>query len=179
MNKQKSNYTTEDRLFVAGWIILAVCVALLLLKNCIYPELVIIEKMCPCYLYTLLDFYCPGCGGSRSVAALVHGKFIVCAVNFPLVAYSVLMYLWFMISQTVQRISNNHCKVGLRWRMAYLWIALGILLAHFVLKNLFYLVTGIPPFLPLYEVVGKEAPLLVHLHHFIQSDAIHLSGCFV
>lgn len=149
MNKQKRNNTTEDRLFVAGWIILAVSLALILLKNCIYPELVIIEEMRPCYIYTLLDFYCPGCGGSRSVAALVHGKFVVCAVNFPLVAYSVVMYVWFMISQTIQRISGNRFNIGLRWRMVYLWIALGILIAHFVTKNIFYIVTGVPPFLPL------------------------------
>lgn len=149
MNKQKKHYTPEDGLFIAGWIILAVSVALLLLKNYIFPELVIVNEMRPCYIYTLLDFYCPGCGGSRSVAALVHGKFIVCAVNFPLVAYSVVMYLWFMVSQTIQRISNNHFKIGLRWRHCYLWIALGILAAHFIVKNIFYIVTGIPPFLPL------------------------------
>lgn len=153
MNKQKRICkrirTPEDGLFFAGWIILIVSVALILLKNTINPQMVIVDEMPTCFVYTLLDFYCPGCGGSRSVAALVHGKFIVCAVNFPLVAYSVIMYLWFMISQSIQRISRNRFPVGLRWRHSYLWIALVILIVHFIVKNIFYVVTGVPPFLPL------------------------------
>lgn len=147
MNKVKKINTPEDGLFLAGWMILAVSVLLVALKNCIFPDLVIIDVMRPCYIYSLTGFFCPGCGGSRSVAALVHGRFLVCAVNFPLVAYSVIMYLWFMISQTIQRVSQNRIPIGLRWRHCYLWIALGILIGHFVAKNIFYIVTGMQPFL--------------------------------
>lgn len=149
MNKQKRIRTPEDGLYVAGWIILFVSLALILLKKCISPGLVLVEQMPSCYIYSLFDFYCPGCGGSRSVAALIQGKWIVCAVNYPLVAYSVIMYMWFMISQSIQRMSGNRMPIGLRWRHCYLWIALGILVAHFVIKNIIYLVTGVPPFLPL------------------------------
>lgn len=147
MNKNKIINTPEDGLYLAGWIILAVSVFLVALKNCIFPELVIIHEMKPCNIYSLTGFLCPGCGGSRSVAALVHGRFLVCAANFPLVAYSVIMYLWFMVSQTIQRASQNRIRIGLRWRHSYLWIALGILIAHFVFKNVFYIVTGIMPFI--------------------------------
>lgn len=147
MQRKRMITCPEDGLFLAGWLILAVSVLLILIKNCIFPDLVIIEVMRPCYINQLTGFFCPGCGGSRSVAALVHGRFLVCAVNFPLTAYAAIMYVWFMVSQTIQRISHNRLKVGLRWRNSYLWIALGILIVHFVCKNIFYVVTGIQPFL--------------------------------
>ena len=147
MQRTKRINCPEDGLFLAGWIILAIVTILVFIKNFIFPEVVIIEVMRPCYIHQLTGLFCPGCGGSRSVAALLHGRFLVCGVNYPLVAYAVIMYLWFMISQTIQCISKNRCKIGLRWRNSYLWIALGILIAHFVLKNIFYIVTGIEPFL--------------------------------
>ncbi len=145
MNRQIK--TPEDGLYLAGWIILAISIFLLLLKNLIAPKVDIVSQMPGCYIYSLTGFFCPGCGGSRSVAALVHGRFFVCAVNFPLVAYSVIMYLWFMITQTIERISKGRYQIGLGWRHTYLWIALGILIVHFVMKNIFYFITGIPPFL--------------------------------
>lgn len=148
MSNHKKIKTPEDGLFVAGWIILAAIIILLAIKNIIFPELVIIENMKPCYIHELTGFFCPGCGGSRSVAALTSGRFIVCAVDFPLVAYAVIMYAWFMISQTIERVSSHRIKIGLCWHMSYLWIALGILIAHFVIKNVFYIITGLTPFLP-------------------------------
>ena len=86
--------------------------------------------------------------GTRSVIALFHGRFLVSAVDYPLTIYAVVMYLWFMISQTIQRVSGGKYRIGLRWRSGYLWGALAILLAHFVLKNVIYIVTGLTPFLP-------------------------------
>lgn len=137
----------EDGLFLAGWIILSVIVLLVAIKECVYPDVNLIASMFPCYVWENFGFFCPGCGGSRSVAALLHGRLLVCAVNFPLTAYAVIMYLWFMFSHTVQRLSKNRLRIGLAWRHSYLWIALGILIAHFIIKNIYYIVTGNVPFL--------------------------------
>ncbi|MGN0268096.1 MAG: DUF2752 domain-containing protein [Lachnospiraceae bacterium] len=146
MSHTKRIKTPEDGLFIAGWLILAAILILLIIKNLFFSELVIIELMKPCYIYSMTGFYCPGCGGSRSVAALLHGRFFACAVNYPLTAYAAVMYTWFMVSQTIQRVSRNRIRIGLRWRSGYLWAALGILIVHFVVKNIFCLVTGMVPF---------------------------------
>lgn len=139
--------TAEDRLFAAGWCALFVIAVLYAGKRLLFPDVVISEAMIPCALYSLTGWYCPGCGGTRSVEALFQGKFLVCAGDYPLTAYAAVMYVWFMASQSVERISRGRLKVGLRWRNAYLWIALGILAAHTVFKNVFHAVTGLEPFL--------------------------------
>ncbi len=144
---QRERTTKEDGLYVAGACALAAIIVLLLLKYKVFPDFNILTAMRPCIWHTLTGYFCPGCGGTRSVVALVHGRFLVCAVNYPLVAYTVLMYAWFMISQTIERLSRGRFAVGMKWRSCYLWIAMGILAAHFVGKNVFFMLTGIQPFL--------------------------------
>lgn len=147
MQRKKRIQSPEDGLFLAGWLILSAVLVLVIVKKCIFPEANIIARMFPCYIWETTGFLCPGCGGSRSVAALLRGDILVCAVNFPLTLYAVVMYLWFMISQTIQRLSRDRLAIGLHWRHAYLWIALGILIVHFILKNCFLIITGTLPFL--------------------------------
>ena len=137
----------EDGIYMAGWCILALAAFLILIKNIFFPGFLVLEHMRPCLLYSLTGFFCPGCGGTRSAVALVHGHFLVCAVDYPLMAYSVVMYLWFMVSQTVERISRGKISIGMKWHNYYILIAVIILAAHFVGKNIFYIVTGMQPFL--------------------------------
>lgn len=147
MQRKRMITCPEDGLFLAGWLILAAVILLVSIKKCIFPEVNVIASMFPCMFHELTGWYCPGCGGSRSVAALLRGDMRTCVVNFPLTAYAVIMYLWFMISQTIQRLSRHRLHIGLRWRHSYLWIALGILMIHLVVKNVYYLITGMSPFL--------------------------------
>ncbi len=146
MQRKRIITCPEDGLFLAGWLILAAIILLATIKKCIFPEVNIIASMFPCYIYETTGFLCPGCGGSRSVAALLRGEVLTSLINFPLVVYGAGMYLWFMISQTLQRVSGNRLKIGLRWRHGYLWVALVILIGHFVLKNVYFIVTGMTPF---------------------------------
>ena len=137
----------EDNLYIAGLCMILAVFILLIWKRVMFPDIVVSKVMRPCVLHTVTGYFCPGCGGTRSVEALFRGKFLVCAVNYPLTAYAAVMFVWFMGSQTIERFSRGRFKVGLRWRNSYLWIALGILLVHFAVKNIFYMVTGMDPFL--------------------------------
>ena len=87
----KNPVSPEKGLYMAGWCVFALSAFLILIKNIFFPEFYVLEHMRPCLLYSLTGFFCPGCGGTRSVVALVHGRFLVCAVDYPLVAYPVLM----------------------------------------------------------------------------------------
>lgn len=41
----------------------------------------------PCLFRTLTGFYCPGCGGTRALKALLHGKLWLSFCYHPLVLY--------------------------------------------------------------------------------------------
>ena len=101
----------------------------------------------PCVFYTLTGYFCPGCGGTRSLRALLSGKIFVSAVDFPMIFYAAVVFAWFMISQTIDRISGHRLPIGMKYRDTWVYAALVIVVIHFVVKNLFYIKTGVEPFL--------------------------------
>lgn len=148
MNSQyKGRTKAEDNLYTAGLCIILAVIVLFIWKRLMFPDVIVSKVMRPCVLHMLTGYYCPGCGGTRSVEALFRGKFLVCAGDYPLTAYAAVMFVWFMVSQTVERLSKGKLNIGLQWRNSYLWIALGILIVHFIVINIIYIVTGADPFL--------------------------------
>lgn len=90
----------------------------------------------PCMLHKLTGYYCPGCGGTRAFFYLMHGKIVASFHAHPIVPYTAILGGWFMISQTLQRISRNKLHIGMHFRVLYLWIALAIILINCLVKNL-------------------------------------------
>ena len=133
-----------DRCFyIIGW----VCMGLAAL-GCVAVRLGILQilgGLPPCALHRLTGYYCPGCGGSRAVTALLHGEILTSLYYHPIVVYTVVMGGWFMLSQTMERVSFGKLKVGLHYRDIYLWIALAIVVINCLVKNLILAITGIPP----------------------------------
>lgn len=123
----------EKALFQIGWSIVGV----LLIIYTIYqifpiPPLVFGSS---CVFHKLFGLYCPGCGGTRAVSLLLHGQILDSFICHPLVPYTVIVCGWFLISQTVERISKHRIKIGMRYRDIYLWIALAIVIVNFIAKN--------------------------------------------
>jgi hypothetical protein len=89
-----------------------------------------------CFWDRFLHLYCPGCGGTRAVEALVHGDILMSLWYHPLVIYSVVIFAVFMISQTFARVTRFRYTKGVRFHNWFLFAALGILILNFVEKNL-------------------------------------------
>lgn len=87
-----------------------------------------------CFFVTQFNMYCPGCGGTRALLAFVEGHFLRSVWYHPLIMYSVVMYLAYMITHTCERLHIPHVK-GMRFRLSYLYVALIILVGNFILKN--------------------------------------------
>lgn len=129
--------TDETVLYIIGWILIlflaavtAVCAG--------YPK--IVEKYLPtCLFWRITGLYCPGCGGTRAMIALQQGKLIHSFLYHPFVIYTVLIGGWFMISQTIQRLTKGRCAIGMKYRDGYLWVALALVIINFVVKNLLLL----------------------------------------
>lgn len=91
-------------------------------------------RLTPCLFHLLTGYYCPGCGGTRSVAALAQGKLFLSVYYHPLVPYGAAVYLAFMVTQTIGRILHKP-KIGMKFRLFYVWVALFILFLNFAVKN--------------------------------------------
>ena len=92
----------------------------------------------PCVLYFLCGIYCPGCGGTRAVKALLDGAILQSLWYHPLVLYSVVLYGGFMLTHTLERLHIKDIR-GWRFHNWYLYGALTIWIVNFILKNILLL----------------------------------------
>ena len=88
-----------------------------------------------CPLYSLTGLFCPGCGGTRAVYALLHLQLWRSFCYYPPVPYCAAVYLWFMISHTIEKLSRYRLRIGMKWNSAWLWIALVILALNVLVKD--------------------------------------------
>lgn len=133
---------TIDRYFyITGWICIAVFAALAAVIGVCGTQ--ILTKMPPCPLHAYTGYYCPGCGGTRATFALLHGHLIRSFVLHPFVPYTVVFGGWFMLSQTLQRISRGRLHIGMHFRPLYMWLALAIIVVNCIVKNMLILFCGI------------------------------------
>lgn len=128
----------EHALFQIGWSIVGILFVLYLIYKTF--SISILPNATPCVAHTLLGIYCPGCGGTRAIAFMLKGQFWDSFVCHPLVLYTAVICGWFLISQTIERISKHKIKIALHYRDIYLWIALAIVTINFIVKNALLLI---------------------------------------
>ncbi len=96
----------------------------------------------PCVIYDATGLFCPGCGGTRSVIALLTGHPIKSFFLHPFVIYFAICFSMFFISQTLSRLTKGRFK-GVNYRNVYVYIGIGIILVQWFIKNLILLTLGI------------------------------------
>ena len=129
---------TDREAYPAAWITLAVLAGAFLLWRFVLGE----PTVSRCWLWEHWHVYCPGCGGTRAIMSLLRGDVLTSFVLHPLVPYAAAVGGWFMLTQTIQRISKGRLSVGMKYRDVYLWIALGLVAANFLVKNIL-LINGV------------------------------------
>lgn len=120
-------------LYWAGWILLGLGAAYLLVVN--GTKAVQTERGLPCLFHFLTGAYCPGCGGTRAVKALLRGDVLRSVYYHPLVLYGAVLYFWFMVSNTAEYLSGGKWKIGMRYRRWYVAGGVGLLILNFIMKN--------------------------------------------
>lgn len=147
MNQVKKDKMKTDKLldkifYIIGWICIAIgAIVFGLYRAGVLPTI----HMASCMIHAMTGYYCPGCGGTRATYALLHGKIITSLYYHPIVVYGVVVGGWFMISQTIERISRGKIHIGMHYRDLYLWIALVIAIVNCLVKNLILATTGVAP----------------------------------
>ena len=140
--KMKTDKLLDKIFYIVGWICIAIgAIVFGLYRAGVLPTI----HMAPCMIHAMTGYYCPGCGGTRATYALLHGKIITSLYYHPIVVYGVVVGGWFMISQTIERISRGKIHIGMHYRDLYLWIALVIAIVNCLVKNLILATTGVAP----------------------------------
>lgn len=129
--------TEERAMYIVGWFLIG-GLALIAVSMRLMPRLVA-DNQRPCMFQMLTGFYCPGCGGTRAVVGLLRGRLIKSLLLNPFVLYVAVVGGWFMISQTIQRLSKGKLSIGMKYREIYLWISLVLVVANFLVKNILLL----------------------------------------
>lgn len=125
--------SVENTFYITGWCLIGM--AFIYYLFCSVTHFQLSKYTVPCLMHTMTGLYCPGCGGTRAVSFLLHGDFLLSFRYHPLVPYVAVICGWFMISQTIERISRHKIRIAMRYRDIYLWIALTIVILNFILKN--------------------------------------------
>ena len=164
---KKRECGTEEILYRVGLAAARVAAAGCLLWRWAPPEaLDWLERYSFCVVYRFTGFLCPGCGGTRALKALLHGHLLESFLYHPLVLYGVVLYVCFMGSHTLARVSNWLCErrskvingvaeslvpdplpwylriCGMKWNNGYLTVAIVLLVGNFIIKNVIHLLTG-------------------------------------
>lgn len=135
-NKQqvKKQVVLEDQLYVAGLCLALAAPAVLFFYQ--YLRMTIPFLAFPCVLRAFTGYYCPGCGGTRAVSALLHLQLWKSLCYHPLVSYTAVVYLWFMLSHTIEKLSRRKLRIGMKWNPSWLWLAIAILFLNVLIKDL-------------------------------------------
>ena len=67
--------------------------------------------------------------------ALLNGHPMKSALCHPFFFYAVCVGGWFMLSQTIERLSRGRLKIGMHYRDIYLWIAIVLIVINWIVKN--------------------------------------------
>ncbi len=126
-------------MFWIGITALAGAVALAVLYQCVFRHYL---PTVPCFFNVFFGIYCPGCGGTRALIALLHGDVLKALWYHPFVPYFAVVYLGFLLTQGLQRLGVKKIR-GWRFHEWYLWTGLVILIVNFVVKNILRLKFGI------------------------------------
>lgn len=140
MNDYKTT-SIETTFYVIGWCCLGIFGFACLFFTITGIHLT--HYLLPCAFHAFTGLYCPGCGGTRAFFYLMQGHFIKSFRYHPFVLYVAVLGGWFMVSQTIERLSRHRIRIGMKYRDLYLWIAIVIVTVNFIVKNLFLLVWGI------------------------------------
>lgn len=102
----------------------------------------LIRQGIPCLFYEVTGLYCPGCGGTRAVKALLRGDVAVSFHYHPVVVYTAVCLLVLLVTYGISRyLHTNKYRIYRYERFAY--VGMGIVFINWGIKNYYLIVKGI------------------------------------
>lgn len=95
-----------------------------------------------CTFYMLTGIYCPGCGNTRSVTAMLHGHFLTAVRNNASLPFISLLLLCLYIELLFDIFGK---PVKILPRKTWLWCSvIGVFMVYFVVRNFIPEIAPIP-----------------------------------
>lgn len=94
----------------------------------------IIRKM-PCFFKEVTHLYCPGCGGTRSVIALLHLDLKRAFLCNPTVIYVGVIFLWCILGFIIRKITGKEIRI-LKPQLWMLIIGIILFFGFAILRNI-------------------------------------------
>ena len=66
----------------------------------------------PCLFHLATGYYCPGCGGTRAVSALLHGQLLRSFVFHPVVPYGAALFLRALFGTSLELLTKGRLAWG-------------------------------------------------------------------
>lgn len=103
----------------------------------------ILQILPPCLFHRLTGLYCPGCGGTRSIYALLTGQLLQSFYYHPIVLYTVVCFLWHFAKEALKKASKGKYRLYMPPPELLLKIAAVVVAVNWLLRNLLLIVWGI------------------------------------
>ena len=135
--------TLDTIAYYLGLLSIVTCITILVLRYCFKVD--VTKFSLPCLLHHLTNYYCPGCGGTRSFFYMIQGNFLKSLYYHPFVLLTFIPGIWFLFTQSIYRIKSatNRSTVHGTYRLpittikpAYLYFILGVLIVQCAFKNI-------------------------------------------
>lgn len=124
----------EGQLYVVGICLFFAGIGVWMAGRILPEELIGIFRI-PCVFHAVTGLYCPGCGGTRAVGMLLRGEVVLSFFYHPIVVYGGIIYIWFMISHTIESLSCHRLRIGMQYRNLYLYLALILVIINIAVKD--------------------------------------------
>ncbi|WP_419575780.1 DUF2752 domain-containing protein [Ruminococcus sp.] len=89
----------------------------------------------PCYIHHFTGLYCPGCGATRAVYALVNGDILLSLRQNAFLAVGIvivlILYIQFVLRAFGKKINTFINTQG------FIWIMFALLIVYTILRNIF------------------------------------------
>lgn len=128
--------TQTDRFFyITGWVLIGGLVLLGIFQS--LTGRAPTDLPFPCSFHALTGYYCPGCGGTHAVCALVRGDLLTSIKNHAFVPYTAIGFTVYLTWNTFVACKNKGRAdlPVMHFHTAYAYVGIAIILIQCILKN--------------------------------------------
>lgn len=97
----------------------------------------------PCAIHQFTGYYCPGCGATRSMLALLHGHFGTSLFYYPALPFAAVLLIWFTLSAVAEKATGHRVFFHFPKSRIWLYLLLAVVVGNFLWKNAVLLFTGV------------------------------------